>query len=106
MADVDIKAAEKTAEDIRTKGVKSKAYKADVTKKEDILRLREDSRNDLGTIDILVSTTSLHADFVQASLRQPTMKVVFLFYIVYSVVVIFEGQQCRVDVEQKFRGKS
>lgn len=55
VVDLDLNAAEKTAGEIRNKGLKSRAYKADVTKKDDILKLRDESRNDLGPIDILVS---------------------------------------------------
>lgn len=55
VVDLDLDAAEKTAGEIRNKGLKSRAYKADVTKKDDILKLRDESRNDLGPIDILVS---------------------------------------------------
>lgn len=55
VVDVDIKAAEKTVEEIREKGLKAHAYKVDVTKKDEILKLRNDSFNDLGPVDILVS---------------------------------------------------
>ena len=55
VVDVDIKAAEKTAEEIIGKGLKAHAYKVDVTKKDEISKLRSESFNDLGPVDILVS---------------------------------------------------
>jgi len=59
VVDVDLKAAEKTVQEIIAKGVKARAYKADVTKKEQILKLRDDTRNDLGPVDILVNNAGL-----------------------------------------------
>lgn len=55
VADVDFEAAERTAEMVRRKGLKARAYKVDVTKAEDIIKLRSVLRNDLGPVDILVN---------------------------------------------------
>lgn len=55
VADVNIKAAEETAADLRKLGVQAKAYKVDVTKAEEITKLRESLKADLGPVDILVS---------------------------------------------------
>lgn len=52
--DIDARSAEKTADEVRNKGVKAKAYKVDVTKDWEIKNLRDDLTNDLGTVDILV----------------------------------------------------
>lgn len=58
VVDIDLKAAEKTAAEIREKGVQAKAYKADVTKSNEIIKLRIDTQSDLGPVDILVSFNS------------------------------------------------
>lgn len=55
VADVNINAAEETAADIRKLGVQAKAYKVDVTKSEEIIKLRDFLKTDLGPVDILVS---------------------------------------------------
>jgi all-trans-retinol dehydrogenase (NAD+) len=54
VVDVDLSAAEKTAEVIKSKGLKCKAYKVDVTKSDEIIKLRDDLSRDLGPVDILV----------------------------------------------------
>lgn len=52
--DVDLEAAEATASKVREKGLKAKAYKVNVTKADEIVQLRDEIFNDLGTVDILV----------------------------------------------------
>lgn len=54
VADINLQAAEETASEIRSRGVRAKAYKIDVTKSDEALKLRDDLRNDLGPVDILV----------------------------------------------------
>lgn len=54
VADVNFKAADETADKIRSKGLEAKAYKVDVTKSDEILKLRDDLKSDLGPVDILV----------------------------------------------------
>lgn len=58
VVDIDLKAAEITAAELREKGVQSKAYKTDVTKSNEIIKLRSDTQSDLGPVDILVSFNS------------------------------------------------
>lgn len=53
--DVNLKSAEQTADEIKSRGLKAKAYKVDVTKVEEIKKLRDDLNADLGPVDILVS---------------------------------------------------
>lgn len=52
--DVNLKAAEQTADEIRSRGLLAKAYRTDVTKFDEITKLRDDIENDLGPVDILV----------------------------------------------------
>ncbi|CRL02351.1 CLUMA_CG015210, isoform A [Clunio marinus] len=59
IADINLKAAEKTCEEIRGKGYKAKAYKIDVTNADEITKLRDDVFNDLGTVDILINNAGL-----------------------------------------------
>lgn len=60
VVDVNIKAAEDTANNIRRQfKVQAKAYKVDVTKSDEILKLRDELLNDLGTVDILVNNAGL-----------------------------------------------
>lgn len=54
VVDIDGKAAEDTAEEIRNLGLKAKAYKVDVTSFVEIVKLRDDLRRDIGPVDILV----------------------------------------------------
>lgn len=54
VVDVNLKAAEQTVNEIKLKGLKAKAYKVDVTKSEEILKLRQCLFDDLGPVDILV----------------------------------------------------
>lgn len=54
VADINLQAAEATAEEIRNFGIKAKAYKVDVTKSDEISKLRSDVSADLGPVDILV----------------------------------------------------
>jgi all-trans-retinol dehydrogenase (NAD+) len=54
VADINLEAAEKTANELRNMGVKANAYKVDVSQSEEILKLRDDVKNDLGPVDILV----------------------------------------------------
>lgn len=54
VVDIDLKSAEQTADEIRSRGLKAKAYRVDVTKAEEIKKLRDDLCNDLGPVDILV----------------------------------------------------
>lgn len=55
VADVNITAAENTAAEIRKLGVSAKAYKVDVTRSDEIIKLRDLLKTDLGPVDILVS---------------------------------------------------
>lgn len=55
VADVNITAAENTAAEIRKLGVEAKAYKVDVTRSDEIVKLRDLVKTDLGPVDILVS---------------------------------------------------
>lgn len=64
VADVNFDAAKATAEKITSKGLKSKAYKVDVTKADEIMKLRDELCNDLGPIDILVSRLLIEIFYV------------------------------------------
>lgn len=54
IVDIDKKAAETTAYQLLANGCKTKAYFTDVTKSEEIIKLREEITSDLGPVDILV----------------------------------------------------
>lgn len=55
IADINLSAAEETVDEINKAGGKAKAYKLDVMKSDEIVKLRDDVYNDLGPVDILVS---------------------------------------------------
>jgi hypothetical protein len=55
IADINLLSAEATANDLRSAGGKARAYKVDVSKSDEIIKLRDDVRKDLGCVDILVS---------------------------------------------------
>jgi len=59
VADVNMVAAEKTVDELKSKGVKAIAYKCDVTKLEDVEKLRDDVINDYGTVEILVISSPI-----------------------------------------------
>ncbi|CRK88201.1 CLUMA_CG001982, isoform A [Clunio marinus] len=59
IADVNLEAAEKTCKEIRDKGVQAKAYKVNVTKANEIEKLRDNVFNDLGAVDILINNAGL-----------------------------------------------
>lgn len=59
IADIDIKNAKEVATQIRALGVKSEAYEVDVSKYNEIVKLRESIENDLGTVDILVNNAAI-----------------------------------------------
>jgi all-trans-retinol dehydrogenase (NAD+) len=53
---------QQTASEIESKfGVKVKAFKVDVSKNEDVVKLREDVEKQMGTVDILVNNAGLLA---------------------------------------------
>lgn len=59
IADIDLKNAEEVATQIRTLGVKSQAYEVDVSKYQEIVKLRESIERDLGSVDILVNNAAI-----------------------------------------------
>ncbi|XP_059620812.1 protein dhs-3-like [Phlebotomus argentipes] len=59
IADVDIKAAEKTAIELQSLGIIAKAYKADVSIYDEVLDLRSQIQNDFGTVDVLINNAGL-----------------------------------------------
>jgi len=60
VVDIDIKAAQRTAEEIESKfKVKSKAFKVDVSKHSEIAQLKEDIESSLGFVDILINNAGL-----------------------------------------------
>lgn len=60
IADVDLIKAEATANEImKLYNVKSKAYKLDVSKNEEIIKIREMITQEMGSVDILVNNAGL-----------------------------------------------
>lgn len=60
IADVDVIKAEATANEImKLYNVKSKAYKLDVSKNEEIIKIREKITQEMGPVDILVNNAGL-----------------------------------------------
>ncbi|XP_055696411.1 estradiol 17-beta-dehydrogenase 11-like [Lutzomyia longipalpis] len=59
IADVDIGAAEKTASDLQSLGVKAKAYKVDVANYQEVLALQSQIQKDYGCVDILINNAGL-----------------------------------------------
>lgn len=88
VADLNLDAANAVVDEIKRRGLKAKAYKVDVTQAEEIKKLRDELCNDLGPVDILVSVVYDYK----------THWVVDEAYF----CLLFQGQQCRFDVQQKF----
>ncbi|XP_059607564.1 protein dhs-3-like [Phlebotomus argentipes] len=61
IVDMDIEAAEKTAADVLSLGVKAKAYKVDVSNYEHLVNLKSEITKDLGCVSILVNNAALVA---------------------------------------------
>ncbi|CAO1411629.1 unnamed protein product [Diamesa hyperborea] len=60
IADVDVVKAQSTANEImKLYNVKAKAYKLDVSKSEEIIKIRETITQDMGPVDILVNNAGL-----------------------------------------------
>ena len=71
IVDIDFFAAQQTAKDIATKfGVQAQAFKVDVSKYEEIMKLKEDVEASLGKVDILVNNAGLLC--LKLSLREGT----------------------------------
>lgn len=62
VVDINEETAAKVAEELIKKGVRAKSYKADITNKDDIKKLRENVKNDLGMVDILINNAGLIPD--------------------------------------------
>lgn len=54
VVDVNLEAAEQTVDEIKSRGFNAKAFKVDVTKTDEILKLRAELAKSLGPVDILV----------------------------------------------------
>ncbi|XP_055696400.1 uncharacterized oxidoreductase YoxD-like [Lutzomyia longipalpis] len=59
VVDVDLPAAERVAGDIKSFGIKSKAYKVDVSNYEEVRNLSQEVEDDLGAVDILVNNAGV-----------------------------------------------
>lgn len=71
VADIDFLAAQQTAKDIEAKyNVKALPYTVDVSKHEQVTRLRDDIEKTLGNVDILVNNAGLLS--MELSLREKT----------------------------------
>ncbi|MFQ5711545.1 MAG: SDR family NAD(P)-dependent oxidoreductase [Candidatus Geothermarchaeales archaeon] len=57
--DKDVEAAERVAEEIRSLGRRSIVVRADVSRKEDVDRMVEETLNEFGSIDILVNNAGI-----------------------------------------------
>uniref|UniRef100_A0A1B0D394 Uncharacterized protein n=1 Tax=Phlebotomus papatasi TaxID=29031 RepID=A0A1B0D394_PHLPP len=61
IVDLNIEAAEKTATEVQSLGVKAKAYKLDVSNYDQLVNLRSQILNDLGFVNILINNAGLLA---------------------------------------------
>lgn len=61
IADIDYEGAYKTALEINQMGLKSKAYKVDVTNAIDIQNLRDEILKDFGAVDIVINNAGIIA---------------------------------------------
>lgn len=59
VSDINLEAAEQTALEASKMGVKSKAYKTDVTSQKDVSNLREEAIKDFGQVDILINNAGI-----------------------------------------------
>jgi NADP-dependent 3-hydroxy acid dehydrogenase YdfG len=59
IADIDLKAAQSTADRLISMGVSAKAYKVDVSNYDEILKLKQNIIDDLGEVDILINNAGL-----------------------------------------------
>ncbi|GAB0095670.1 estradiol 17-beta-dehydrogenase 11 [Sergentomyia squamirostris] len=59
VVDVDLVAAERVAGDIKSFGIKSKAYRVDVSSYDEVKNLGQEIEDDLGAVDILVNNAGI-----------------------------------------------
>lgn len=62
VVDIDGDAAEAVAKELKLRGVDAKGYKADISQADDIKKLRDDVKKDLGMVDILVNNAGVIPD--------------------------------------------
>lgn len=60
IADIDMNAAEKTIQELKTIGVKAKAFKVDIGNLDEVEQLKIEIENKLGPVDILVNNAGIH----------------------------------------------
>lgn len=59
VVDIDEDAADAVAKELKMKGVDARGYKADISEADDIKKLRDDIKRDLGNVDILVNNAGV-----------------------------------------------
>uniref|UniRef100_A0A1L8E514 Short-chain dehydrogenase/reductase 3 n=1 Tax=Nyssomyia neivai TaxID=330878 RepID=A0A1L8E514_9DIPT len=59
IVDVDLEAAQRVAGDIKSFGIKAKAYKVDVSKYQEVKSLSRQVEDDLGPVDILINNAGI-----------------------------------------------
>lgn len=59
IVDIDIENAEKTCKEIQNLGVKVKSFKVDVSKIDEVKKLKDNVERDLGTVDILINNAGI-----------------------------------------------
>lgn len=62
VVDINENAAKKVAAEINQKGIKAISFKADISKKSEVEKLKEDVTKQLGTVDIVVCNAGLIPD--------------------------------------------
>jgi NAD(P)-dependent dehydrogenase (short-subunit alcohol dehydrogenase family) len=59
IADIDKEAADCTSHEIIKMGLKSRAFKIDITKSEEVLRIKHEVLKEFGSLDILVNNAGI-----------------------------------------------
>lgn len=70
IADINLENAEKTAQEIRTLGVKSMAMRLDVSKQDDVAKAFEIFMKEFGAVDVLVNNAGITRDTVLLRMKE------------------------------------
>lgn len=94
IVDINEAAAKSVAEEIKLKGVNANSYKADISKKDEVKKLREDVLRDMGTVDILVSNAGLIPDQSENEVEEDFLKAMIEVNVLGTILVNFNDFIC------------
>lgn len=87
VVDINEETAAAVAEELRKKGVKAKSYKVDISKFEEIRKLSDNVKSEMGTVEILVNNaglipdmaTELTSGFLEAMIRVNILGTIWVY---------------------------